>query len=71
MAQIATITSKMQLTLPISIARKIGIKSGQKVAVSEKNGHIIIKPTEKLVEELAGSLRSFRKRDNKTPDEII
>lgn len=67
----ATITSKMQLTLPIAIARKIGIRSGQKVTVSEENGQIIITPTEKLVEDLAGSLKSLKKRDNKTLDEII
>lgn len=71
MQQMATITGKMQLTLPISVARKIGIKSGQKVTVSEKNGQIIITPAEKLVEELAGSLKLLKKRDNKTLDEII
>ena len=67
----ATVTSKMQLTLPIAIARKIGIRSGQKVTVSDKNGQIIITSTEKLVEELAGSLKSLKKRDNKDIDEII
>lgn len=67
----ATITSKMQLTLPVSIARKIGIKSGQKVTVSEKDGDIIITPAERLVKELAGSLKYLKKKDNKTLDEII
>jgi len=71
MAQMATVTSKMQLTLPVAVARKIGIKSGQKVTVFEKNGDIVITPTEKLVEELAGSLKSLKKRDDKTLDEII
>ena len=32
--QIATITSKNQLTLPVDIVRKIGLKIGQKVIVS-------------------------------------
>lgn len=71
MTQMATITSKMQLTLPIAVVRKIGIKSGQKVTVSEENGKIIITPAERLVEQLAGSLRFLKKKDNKTLDEII
>jgi len=71
MSQMATITSKMQLTLPVSVARKVGLKSGQKVSVSEKNGQIIITPAEKLVEELAGSLKYLKKKGNKTLNEII
>ena len=56
MAQIATITSKKQLTLPAAVFKKAGLKIGQKVIVSEENGHLLITPAERLVEDLAGSV---------------
>ena len=56
MNQSATITSKMQLTIPIVIARKVGIISGDRVTVSEENGKIVLTPIKKLIAELAGSL---------------
>lgn len=57
MTQLATITSKKQLTLPAAVFKKAGFKIGQKVIVSEEDGHLLITPAEKLVEELAGSVR--------------
>lgn len=71
MQQIATITGKMQLTVPISIARKIGLKSGEKISISEENGKIVITPMKALVEELAGSLSIPKKWEGKTMDEVI
>lgn len=71
MQQIATITSKMQLTVPIGIARKVGLKTGEKVSVDEKEGKIIITPMRALVEELAGSLSLPKRWQGKTMDEII
>lgn len=67
----ATITSKMQLTLPAKVSRKLGIKQGEKVLVSEKRGRIIITSTKKMVEELAGSLEMPRKWKKKNLDQII
>ncbi|OGF98716.1 hypothetical protein A2153_00170 [Candidatus Gottesmanbacteria bacterium RBG_16_38_7b] len=69
--QIATITSKNQLTLPVGIVRKIGLKTGQKVIVSEEEGKVIITPAEVLVEELAGSVKMPRKWKGKNMEEII
>ncbi|OGG17943.1 hypothetical protein A3D78_07365 [Candidatus Gottesmanbacteria bacterium RIFCSPHIGHO2_02_FULL_39_14] len=69
--QIATITSKNQLTLPVEIVRKIGLKTGQKVIVSEEEGKVIITPAEVLVEELAGSVKMPRKWKGKNMEEII
>ncbi len=71
MNQSATITSKMQLTIPIVIARKVGIGSGDKVAVSEEHGRIILTPMKQLIEELAGSLAMPKKWYGKDLDEII
>lgn len=68
--QVATITSKNQLTLPVDVVRKIGLKIGQKVIVSEESGRVIITPAQNLVEELAGSLKLPRKWKNKSIVEI-
>ena len=69
--QIATITSKNQLTLPVDIVRKIGLKIGQKVIVSEEGGKVVITPAEDLVEELAGSLKMPKKWKGRSMEEII
>ena len=56
MSQMATITSKKQLTLPAALFREAGFRVGQKVIVSEENGRLLLTPAELLVEELAGSV---------------
>lgn len=71
MNQVATITSKKQLTIPAAIFNKIGFKIGQKVLVSEDNGHLLITPTEKLVEELAGILTVPKKWKSKSLNQVI
>lgn len=71
MNQIATITSKMQFTIPILIARKVGVRSGEKVDVVEKQGQIIITPLRKLVEDLAGSIKIPKELKGKNIDEAI
>lgn len=71
MAQLATITSKKQLTLPASVFKKAGLRVGQKVIVSEENGHLLITPAEKLVEEMAGSVKVPKKFRGKDLDQII
>lgn len=67
----ATITSKMQFTIPIKIARKVGVKSGEKVDVSEENGRIIIAPVKNLLTELAGSLSLPQEWKGRNIDYII
>lgn len=71
MNQGATITSKMQFTIPINIARKVGVKSGEKVHVSEESGKIIIAPVKNLLAELSGSLSLPEKWKGKDIDYII
>ncbi|EKD85465.1 MAG: hypothetical protein ACD_38C00018G0004 [uncultured bacterium] len=71
MTQMATITSKKQLTLPAEIFRKAGLKIGQKVIVSEDNGRLILTPAEKLVMELAGSVPRPKEWKGKSIDTII
>ena len=71
MNQVATITSKKQLTIPVAIFNKIGLRIGQKVLISEDNGNLLITPAEKLVEELAGILTMPKKWKNKTLNQVI
>lgn len=71
MSKVATVTSKKQLTLPSEIFSKAGLKVGQKVLVSEENGRVIITPTEKLVNELAGSVSIPEKWKGKSTQDII
>ena len=70
MSQLATITSKKQLTLPAELFRKVGFKIGQKVVVSEQNGSITITSAEKLVKDLAGSLPMPKKWQGKSIESI-
>ncbi len=71
MNQIATVTSKKQLTLPSAIFKKAGFKIGQKVMVSEENGRLLITPAEVLVEEFAGPVPVPKKGKGKDAREIV
>ncbi len=67
----ATVTSKMQLTLPAAIARQVGLQRGQKVSVTQSKGKIIITPMKSLIEKLAGSVYVPQEFKNKPLNEII
>lgn len=71
MPQMATITSKKQLTIPASLFYAAGLYVGQKVIVTEENGRLMLTPAEKLVEELAGSVPVPAKWRGKKLDRII
>lgn len=71
MNQIATVTSKKQLTLPVALFKKAGFKIGQKVIVSEEDGRLLITPAEKLIEELAGSVMVPNKWKGKNTRQIV
>jgi AbrB family looped-hinge helix DNA binding protein len=71
MNQSATITSKMQFTIPMSIARRVGIHSGERVDVAEEDGKIIITPMKQLIRELAGSISVPEHLKGRDIDELI
>lgn len=56
MRQLATITSKRQLTIPVAIFEKLAFEKGERVLVSEEKNRIVIHPARILVEELAGTI---------------
>lgn len=71
MNQNATVTSKMQFTIPMIIAKSVGIKSGEKVNVVAQGGQIIITPLRKLVEDIAGSIKISKQLQGQDIDEAI
>lgn len=71
MLEIATITSKRQLTLPAKFVKKLNLSPGQKLAVTESNGRLVLTPQETVVEELAGSLNLPANWHGKNMDQII
>ncbi len=44
MGQMATISSKGQLVIPVAIRKKYKLKGGTRVAVGERNGQITLTP---------------------------
>lgn len=57
MTGLATITSKRQFTIPAAAFLALNLRVGQKVVVSSGDGVLKITPAEKLVNELAGSIK--------------
>jgi AbrB family looped-hinge helix DNA binding protein len=59
----ATITSKLQLTIPIAVAHRLGLKPGDKVLLSvseEAPETVVLTPIKRVIENLAGSLATKR-----------
>jgi len=70
MQQIATITSKRQLTIPVEIFRRLNLDEVRKVSIKEEGGVIKIEPLFKLVNELAGSVKVPKRFKNLSVTEI-
>ena len=71
MTKVATITSKKQLTIPAELYRRANFVEHQKVLISEIDGKLIITPTNKVINNLAGSLKMPKKWQDKDTDQII
>lgn len=56
MKQLATITSKRQLTIPVAIFEELRLKEGERVVVGQEKRKITIQSLKDLVEQLAGSV---------------
>jgi antitoxin PrlF len=65
MARYSTISSKGQITVPIEIRRRLGLKEGDRVEFVVEGEHTIIRPAqpaENPFEKYAGALPAFRSR---------
>jgi AbrB family looped-hinge helix DNA binding protein len=63
--KIATVTSKMQVTIPKRFAQKYGLVPGSKVALDVRSGAIVVTPYYAITEDLAGSLSPSTGRPKK------
>lgn len=58
--QVATISSKRQITLPKDLLLSFGIKPGAQVLLHTQKEGVLVQPLKKsIVEEVAGSLSSY------------
>ena len=62
----ATLTSRNQLTIPAAVAKRVGLKRGDRLLLAvDRQGRVVGTPVRDLVEQLAGSLgRPSRRRRN-------
>jgi bifunctional DNA-binding transcriptional regulator/antitoxin component of YhaV-PrlF toxin-antitoxin module len=71
MTQLATITSKRQLTIPVDFYNRLGLVQGQKVLIKEISGGLRLEPAEALVDQLAGSVKIPARFKGLSADEMI
>jgi len=65
-----SITQKGQVTIPISIRKKLGLKTGQKVAFTDRGKEIVIEPIPNFL-DLMGSLKTKKKYDKRKARKAI
>lgn len=54
----AALTSKGQVTIPVEIRRKLGLKAGDRVQFVERdNGEIVLKPKNRSIMDLHGAVK--------------
>lgn len=71
--ELAKITSKGQITLPIAIRRLLNLKDGDKVAFIEKdNGFFLVNPISIAVDNARDAFKGEAKRLGlKTEDDVV
>lgn len=71
MTYTATITSKNQLTLPAALVKKINLKPGQKVNLTQEGSVIKIETYEAILDHLAGSVAVPSRFKGLSEDQIL
>ena len=71
--ELAKITSKGQITLPISIRRILNLKDGDKVAFIEKDGeYVIVNPVSLAIDNARKAFKGEAKRLGlKTEEDVV
>lgn len=59
-----SITQKGQVTIPAPIRKKLGLKTGQKVAFTDRGKEVVIEPIPNFF-DLMGSLKTKKKYDKR------
>lgn len=70
MQQTATITSKRQLTIPVEIFNRMGLRQGNKLIVSLEDKAIKIVSASDLIERLSGSVKVPREFEKMSVKQI-
>jgi AbrB family looped-hinge helix DNA binding protein len=55
-------TSKGQVTIPVAIRRRLGLKQGQRIMFVEEDGQVRIAPATSVAESTAGIFKSYARR---------
>jgi AbrB family looped-hinge helix DNA binding protein len=71
MKQTVKITSKRQITIPIKLFRKLGLKKGDHLILRDSGGRINMKKSEDLINDLAGSITPPKKYRKLNIDKMI
>ncbi len=59
----ATVTSKGQITIPLPVRQRLGLRTGDRVDFFfEPNGRVVLQPKKIPFEQLCGIVKSRRKR---------
>lgn len=70
--ELAKITSKGQITLPISIRKMLNLKDGDKVAFIEKNGqYIVVNPVSLAIDNARNAFKGEAERLNLKNEEDV
>jgi AbrB family looped-hinge helix DNA binding protein len=71
--ELAKITSKGQITLPITIRKILNLKDGDKVAFIEKNGqYVLANPVSLAIDNARNAFKGEAKRLNlKNEDDVV
>jgi len=65
-----SITQKGQVTIPVLIRKKLGLKTGQKVVFRDRGKDVIIEPIPDFL-DLMGSLKTKKKYDKEKARKAI
>lgn len=70
--ELAKITSKGQITIPISIRRALKLKDGDKVAFIEQNGqYVLTNPTILAIQQLQDAFDGFAEENGLETEEDV
>ncbi len=71
--ELAKITTKGQITLPVNIRRALGLKDGDKVAFIEMNGHYVLaNPTMLAIQQAQAAFSGFAKENGlENEDDVL
>lgn len=70
--ELAKITSKGQITIPITIRRALKLKDGDKVAFVEQNGqYVLVNPTMLAIQQLQDAFSGFAEENGLETEEDV